>query len=347
VSAFVAVQGGSLALTGHVERATTGTQGRDTGRDQTGQSTTGHGQRLVVVLRGRLLVALLGLLRLLGLLGLLRLLGLLGLLRLLGNLGLVDLGPRHGSIGAHGDRAVLGGDQGLGRLVGLALEQAAGPSSGATGQAEARLTGLGVLGHGEADGVTVTDRVDGLTGLDIDQLDTLGGVQVDLDVGGVGLDEELADDLTGVAGGLTRSDPQGGLGLLLGQVLGIADQVGVNLLEVYVVAALFEDLVVAEVPDRRLCGPQVVSGGEAFDADLGAQFLGSHVRVAVLQNPVDLAGLGEVALARVVGPVVLQVPGTTADAGLEVDAVHLQNGVTVLDVQVEDGGADGATTHLD
>src|SRR5699024_8564732 len=168
-----------------------------------------------------------------------------------------------------------------------------------------------------------------------------------LDVGGVGLDEELADDLTGVAGGLTRSDPQGGLGLLLGQVLGIADQVGVNLLEVFVVAALFEDLVVAEVPDRRLGGPQGVSGVEAFDADLGAQFLGSHVRVAVLQNPVDLAGLGEVALARVVGPVVLQVPGTTADAGREVDALHLQNAVTVLDVQVEDGGADGATTHLD
>src|SRR5699024_9611999 len=214
VSAFVAVQGGSLALTGHVERATTGTQGRDTGRDQTGQSTTGHGQRLVVVLRGRLLVALLGLVRLLGLLGLLRLLGNLGLFRLLG-LGLVDPGPGRGSIGAHTDRAVLGGDQGLGRLVGLALEQAAGPSSGATGQAEARLTGLGVLGDREADGVAVTDRVDGLTGIDVDQLDTLGGVQVDLDVGGVGLDEELADDLTGVAGGLFRSDPQGGLGLLL------------------------------------------------------------------------------------------------------------------------------------
>src|SRR5699024_4316975 len=148
VSAFVAVQGGSLALTGHVERATTGTQGRDTGRDQTDQSTTGHGQRLVVVLRGRLLVALLGLVRLLGLLGLL-------------GLGLVDLGPGRGSIGAHTDRAVLGGDQGLGRLVGLALEQAAGTSSGATGQAEARLTGLGALGDREADGVAVTDRVDG------------------------------------------------------------------------------------------------------------------------------------------------------------------------------------------
>src|SRR5699024_7742796 len=152
VSAFVAVQGGSLALTGHVERATTGTQGRDTGRDQTDQSTTGHGQRLVVVLRGRLLVALLGLVRLLGLLGLLRLLGNLGLFRLLG-LGLVDLGPGRGSIGAHTDRAVLGGDQGLGRLVGLALEQAAGTSSGATGQAEARLTGLGALGDRDADRV--------------------------------------------------------------------------------------------------------------------------------------------------------------------------------------------------
>src|SRR5699024_3664927 len=199
----------------------------------------------------------------------------------------------------------------------------------------------------EADGVAVTDRVDGLTGIDVDQLDTLGGVQVDLDVGGVGLDEELADDLTGVAGGLFRSDPQGGLGLLLGQILGVVDQVGVNLLEVVVVAVLFEDLVVAEVPDRRLGGPQGVPGVEAVDTDLGTQFLGSHVRVAVLQDPVDLAGLGEVALARVVGPVVLQVPGATTDAGLEVDAVHLQDGVAVLDVQVEDGGSDGTTTHVD
>src|SRR5699024_3296984 len=183
-------------------------------------------------------------------------------------------GPGRGSIGAHTDRAVLGGDQGLGRLVGLALEQAAGTSSGATGQAEARLTGLGALGDREADGVAVTDRVDGLTGLDVDQLDALGGVQVDLDVGRIGLDEELADDLTGVAGGLFRSDPQGGLGLLLGQVLGVVDQVGVNLLEVIVVAALFEDLVVAEVPDRRLGGPQGVPGVEVVDTDLGTQFLG-------------------------------------------------------------------------
>src|SRR5699024_7390201 len=160
-------------------------------------------------------------------------------------------------------------------------------------------------------------------------------------------DEDLSDYHSGVAVGLFLIDPQGGLGLLLGHILGVVDQVGVMLLEVVVVAVLFEDLVVAEVPDRRLGGPQGVPGVEAVDTDLGTQFLGSHVRVAVLQNPVDLAGLGEVALARVVGPVVLQVPGTTADAGLEVDAVHLQNGVTVLDVQVEDGGADGATTHLD
>src|SRR5699024_4999586 len=114
-----------------------------------------------------------------------------------------------------------------------------------------------------------------------------------------------------------------------------------------VVAALFEDLVVAEVPDRRLGGPQGVPGVEVVDTDLGTQFLGSHVRVAVLQDPVDLAGLGEIALARVVGPVVLQVPGATTDAGLEVDAVRLQDGVAVFDVQVEDGGADGTTTHVD
>src|SRR5699024_2036179 len=211
VSAFVAVQGGSLALTGHVERATTGTQGRDTGRDQTGQSTTGHGQRLVVVLRGRLLVALLGLVRLLGLLGLLRLLGLVGLVRLLARfrlLGLVALAPGRGSGSGDGGFAVLGGDQGLGRLLLGAPEQATGLHGGHGLQGEARLTGLGVLGDGETDGVAVVDRVDGLTGLDVDQLDTIGGIQVDLDVGGVGLDEELTDDLTGVAGGFVRGDLQ-------------------------------------------------------------------------------------------------------------------------------------------
>src|SRR5699024_2341890 len=86
---------------------------------------------------------------------------------------------------------------------------------------------------------------------------------------------------------------------------------------------------------------------EAAKLCVVGQGLVVHPRVAVLQDPVDLAGLGEVALARVVGPVVLLVPGAAANTGVEVDAVHRQDVAAVLGLQVEEGRPDGAAVHGD
>jgi hypothetical protein len=74
--------------------------------------------------------------------------------------------------------------------------------------------------------------------------------------------------------------------------------------------------------------------------DTGLLALGAdpHDRVGVHEDPVHPARLAEIALARVVGPAVLHVPGVPDDPGPEVDAVGRQDAVAQVEAEGRGGG---------